>query len=155
MLSFPRGTEMFQFPRLPLPAYVFSRQLHGIIRAGFSHSGISGSTPVSGSPKLIAACYALHRPSAPRNPPYALKRLTIILFSVTSNDIQLSKNRRPYGRLPDFLKRIPLSNGGERDRTDDPLRARQVLSQLSYTPVIHLPLISAHSGPSSSIGGPR
>ena len=24
--------------------------------------------------------------------------------------------------------------GGERDRTDDPLRARQVLSQLSYTP---------------------
>ena len=30
----------------------------------------------------------------------------------------------------------PLQNfgGGERVRTDDPLRARQVLSQLSYTP---------------------
>jgi hypothetical protein len=26
------------------------------------------------------------------------------------------------------------NGGGERDRTDDPLRARQVLSQLSYTP---------------------
>ena len=26
--------------------------------------------------------------------------------------------------------------GGERDRTDDPLLAKQVLSQLSYTPVI-------------------
>jgi hypothetical protein len=25
--------------------------------------------------------------------------------------------------------------GGERDRTDDPLLAKQVLSQLSYTPV--------------------
>ena len=25
-------------------------------------------------------------------------------------------------------------NGGERDRTDDPLLAKQVLSQLSYTP---------------------
>lgn len=31
--------------------------------------------------------------------------------------------------------RVPESfGGGERVRTDDPLRARQVLSQLSYTP---------------------
>jgi hypothetical protein len=28
--------------------------------------------------------------------------------------------------------------GGERDRTDDLLRARQALSQLSYTPVLQL-----------------
>ena len=28
--------------------------------------------------------------------------------------------------------------GGERDRTDDPLRARQVLSQLSYTPIFEM-----------------
>ena len=28
-----------------------------------------------------------------------------------------------------------LIGGGERDRTDDPLLAKQVLSQLSYTPV--------------------
>ena len=27
-----------------------------------------------------------------------------------------------------------MSGGGERDRTDDPLLAKQVLSQLSYTP---------------------
>jgi len=27
------------------------------------------------------------------------------------------------------------SGGGERDRTDDLLRARQALSQLSYTPI--------------------
>ena len=27
-----------------------------------------------------------------------------------------------------------LAGGGERDRTDDLLRARQALSQLSYTP---------------------
>ena len=33
---------------------------------------------------------------------------------------------------------IPRNNGGgERVRTDDPLRARQVLSQLSYTPENH------------------
>ena len=36
----------------------------------------------------------------------------------------------PGPRIPD-----PGYGGGERDRTDDPLRARQVLSQLSYTPI--------------------
>jgi hypothetical protein len=33
------------------------------------------------------------------------------------------------------------SGGGKRIRTDDPLRARQVLSQLSYTPMMNLPLL--------------
>ena len=39
---------------------------------------------------------------------------------------------------PIYLSKI--SGGDERDRTDDPLLAKQVLSQLSYTPVrtIHL-----------------
>ena len=32
---------------------------------------------------------------------------------------------------------IFLNGGGERDRTDDLLRARQALSQLSYTPNLH------------------
>ena len=33
--------------------------------------------------------------------------------------------------------RVPSSHGGDnRDRTDDPLLAKQVLSQLSYTPVV-------------------
>ena len=36
----------------------------------------------------------------------------------------------------------PKNGGGERDRTDDPLRARQVLSQLSYTPDKIGPLIN-------------
>ena len=30
---------------------------------------------------------------------------------------------------------IPFFGGDERDRTDDPLLAKQVLSQLSYTPI--------------------
>ena len=47
---------------------------------GFSHSEISGSKPVSGSPKLIAAYYVLHRLLMPRHPPYALHNLTIYLL---------------------------------------------------------------------------
>ena len=34
-----------------------------------------------------------------------------------------------------FFRLRGKNGGGERDRTDDPLRARQVLSQLSYTPI--------------------
>src|SRR5262245_26414841 len=44
---------------------------------GFSHSGISGSTPACGFPELIAANHALHRLLAPRHPPRALSSLTI------------------------------------------------------------------------------
>lgn len=32
--------------------------------------------------------------------------------------------------------------GGRRDRTDDPLLAKQVLSQLSYAPIQRLPQVS-------------
>ena len=41
-----------------------------------SHSEISGSKPVSGSPELIAAVHVLLRLSTPRHPPYALSSLT-------------------------------------------------------------------------------
>ena len=34
-----------------------------------------------------------------------------------------------------FLFVFPTHGGDEEDRTPDPLRARQVLSQLSYTPI--------------------
>ena len=44
--------------------------------AGFPHSGIQGSQPVCGSPRLIAAYRALHRLRVPRHPPLAFARLT-------------------------------------------------------------------------------
>ena len=44
---------------------------------GLPHSGIFGSKPVCGSPKLFAAYHALHRLLAPRHSPYALSSLTI------------------------------------------------------------------------------
>ena len=73
LISFPSGTEMFQFPGLALTAYVFSWQ--STLRCGLPHSEISGSKPTRGSPELIAACYVLHRLSVPRHPPNALVML--------------------------------------------------------------------------------
>ena len=43
---------------------------------------------------------------------------------------------RLSGVRSNHLSYAPISSGGdEEDRTPDPLRARQVLSQLSYTPI--------------------
>jgi hypothetical protein len=75
LFSFPRGTEMFQFPRFASPTYRFSRRSVGITPRGFPHSGIRGSQPACGSPRLFAACHALHRFLAPRHPPSALSEL--------------------------------------------------------------------------------
>ncbi len=43
---------------------------------GFPHSDILGSQPACGYPRLFAACYVLHRRSAPRHPPFTLSSLT-------------------------------------------------------------------------------
>ena len=53
-----------------------------------------------------------------------------------------------------------MSGGDEEDRTPDPLRARQVLSQLSYTPisrlkVLHLVGTSGLEPPTSRLSGVR
>ncbi len=47
---------------------------------GLPHSGIPGSKPACGSPRLIAACHVLHRPSVPRHPPCALTSFIPIHF---------------------------------------------------------------------------
>ena len=56
--------------------YGFSDGRLGITPAGFPHSGILGSKPACGSPRLIAASHALRRFLAPRHPPFALSSLT-------------------------------------------------------------------------------
>jgi len=76
LLSFPRGTEMFQFPRFASTPYGFRSGYASITSRGFPHSGIRGSRPACGFPRLIAACHALRRFLAPRHPPSALSSLT-------------------------------------------------------------------------------
>ncbi len=99
----------------------------------------------SSSPKLIAACHVFHRLLTPRHPPFALnslatKQLTQSYQTFSCTYKQIVKEQcddNLYKKLP-ALKKQPGSlsyfGGGERVRTDDLLRARQALSQLSYTP---------------------
>ena len=68
---------MFQFPPFASTHLCIQCGMFRVYRNGLPHSGILGSKPASGSPRLIAANHALHRLLAPRHPPYALISLTI------------------------------------------------------------------------------
>src|SRR5579875_523141 len=76
-LSTPGGTEMVHFPPFASSTLCIQVEIAWDHHAGFPHSEISGSTPVCGFPKLIAACHVLHRLFLPRHPPCALSSLTI------------------------------------------------------------------------------
>jgi hypothetical protein len=64
LMYFPPGTEMFQFPDWPLPAFR-RRESPGMTQAGLPHSDTGGSTFASNSPPLFAANRVLLRPLTP------------------------------------------------------------------------------------------
>ena len=76
LISFPLGTEMFQFPRFASLTYVFSQD-NRISPIGFPHSDILGSMLVASSPGLFAGCHVFLRLLLPRHSPCALNFLTI------------------------------------------------------------------------------
>ena len=72
LLSFPQGTEMFQFPWFPLPAlYIQTGVPSFFATAGFPIRTSTDQSSVGSSPWLIAATHVLHRLQAPRHPPLA------------------------------------------------------------------------------------
>ena len=73
LLSFPRGTEMFQFPRSPLPALCVQAGVPSFFATvGFPIRTSTDQWLVGTSPWLFAATHVLHRLQAPRHPPLAL-----------------------------------------------------------------------------------
>jgi hypothetical protein len=116
---------------------------------GFPHSDICGSSVICTYPQLFAACHVLLRLSVPRHPPCALSSLTYVLSpSRLSNPksnllFTLSASSYIYLRYSivnvhkhfNLLDQFYWSGGDNEIRTHDPLLARQVLSQLSYTPI--------------------
>src|SRR4028119_2294990 len=88
-MSFPPGTEMFQFPGfascvlwiqsqdtwLASPSTSRTGEDNDETSGGLPHSEIRGSKPIPGSPLLIAGYHVLHRLLLPRHPPNALLAL--------------------------------------------------------------------------------
>ena len=123
---------MFQFPWFTSTPYIFKGRCQNLPSDRLPDSGTPGSMPICGSPRLIAAYCALLRLLTPRHPLNALSSLIIrFVESFFRAKILLSKIC-----LTKTL--FSLIYGDERARTADPLLARQVLSQLSYTPFFSL-----------------
>ena len=68
LISSPRGTEMFHFPRSRLRRLFGSPADGAHERAGLLHSDTHGSTVACTSPWTIAACRVLLRLLSPRHP---------------------------------------------------------------------------------------
>ena len=143
LISFPLGTEMFHFPRSA------PKKVLGLLPVGFPIQTSTDHRIFSSSPRLIAAYHVFHRLQRQGIRPLLLitcfsrkKPLIISLFNC----------QRSYGRSSrsqteiwfDIVRKLTaplrlrlyqnMSGGGEGNRTHDPLRAKQMLSQLSYAP---------------------
>ena len=149
----------------------------GVFPAGFPHSDTRGSLDICSSPRLFAAYRVFRRPLVPRHPPCALSCLTFCLqwarpiaglflvlhgfpflsfFDVFS--FFLWKFQCAVFKVRFFLdkKALPFCPNGDNEiRTRDPLLARQVLSQLSYTPRRFLMGLSGLEPPTSRLSGVR
>ena len=67
----------------------------------------------------------------------------------------LLKDRNPSRRFPSSSSSRGRSGGADRDRTGDPLLAKQVLSQLSYSPVLRMVGLGRFELPTSPLSGVR
>src|SRR6266567_8261297 len=91
--------------------------------AGLPHSEIRGSTGARPSPRLIAACYVLHRLSVPRHSPNALRRL------IRSPNRNAEANRPRPSRNDErhtqhFFSAGPGDNARELPPAKDPAKGR-------------------------------
>jgi hypothetical protein len=116
LLSFPRGTEMFQFPRFPLPALCVQAGVPPFFAV--VGSPIRTSTDrrsVGSSPWLIAATHVLHRLQAPRHPPLALVAWRTRCSCSLCNSQGAGRRGRAAERdaLPDPGRAVSPDNGTE------------------------------------------
>ncbi len=137
-MSFPPGTEMFQFsgfasPKpilfslvIPLPFNTDPADAGAVLNGegGLSHSEIAGSKLAHSSPTLIAACHVLHRLYMPRHSPDALTSRLRVHTTNDSTGVALHQLYR-CGDLtqPDnLLCTTPICSLGPKASKTDPCR---------------------------------
>ena len=140
------------------------------VEGGFPHSEIPGSKLVRSSPRLIAAYHVLHRLSAPRHPPNALKTLDRFhdrcplvirqpLSGGQSQNETRSKKQKDRSSSPFGPDNLMLA---EHNRTGPALAANPAtfpLNDVSYLPAPHGPddqrrvakLVFSGCGPTTAI----
>ena len=123
---FLRLLRCFSSPRSPLQPMYSAADVSTLPETGCPIQKSPDQSLFSNSPKLIAAYHVFHRLLTPRHPPIALNSLATTYYNPILNVFMYS--------YPNCQRAKMNNGGGERVRTDDLLRARQALSQLSYTP---------------------
>ena len=95
-LSFPRGTEMFHFPRFARARLFYSaRRTAALPAVGFPIRTSPDQSLVSGSPKLIAATRVLLRLLSPRHPSCALSSLVVVSSRSQPCEANLPEDQGP------------------------------------------------------------
>jgi hypothetical protein len=101
LLFFPRGTEMFQFPRFPPPALCIQTGVTWVSMPGFPIRTSADHRLFDSFPRLIAANRVLHRCQVPRHPPLALHSLEEQRCSCSLCNSQRARSgRHASGALP-------------------------------------------------------
>jgi hypothetical protein len=75
IISIPRGTKMFQFPRLPPTRLYIQREVPGHYSRWVAPFGNPRLRQLAANRGISQQCHVLHRPSTPRHPPRALTSL--------------------------------------------------------------------------------
>jgi hypothetical protein len=119
LISFPPGTEMFQFSGLPSAAYVFSDERRRITGVGFPHSEIRGSKAVQ---RLTAAYRSRPRPSSAPG----AKASTVCPYYL---DGELHPRRSADGAIPIFGLLVQFSSSAEAARAKDFRPARSLKTE--------------------------
>ena len=145
LISFPSGTEMFHFPEFAPCNLCIQLQVTGYDSrrvSPFRDPRIKGClAPPRGLSQLTTSFIAFRRQGI-----HPMLLSTCLLEKNFPSNPYAIVNQPPLSEPPSLClvrTRIPcassqaawsVSGGGRRNRTDDLLRAKQTLSQLSYTP---------------------
>ena len=100
---------MVHFPPFACSQLCIHWDIPGFCPGGFPHSEISGSTPVCGSPKLIAACHVLHRLFLPRHPPCALSSLTIEFTRTQQGNYPCNREQSTFDKSTPVSRDLDLN----------------------------------------------
>ena len=146
LVSFPGLLRWFTSSGVAPPHYLVHARGAGVSPRGLPHSVIRGSQDMCSSPRLFAACRDLHRPAAPRHPPWTYTSLGhIVLFPPCA----LLRGRVPFhpstARTPrrlttSFFVSFPrpcqrsFSVGQNRVELLTPALSERCSNQLSYCP---------------------
>ena len=130
LISFPPGTEMFQFPGFaPYGLYIHPQVMPSgcPVTPGFPIRRSPDRSLFDSSPRHIAACHVLHRLSTPRHPPCTLRSLTTFMRGCASS-------RLPTLEIPLPCAAAPRLSAKHLNRTDFGIRGFDTHKSLAFRP---------------------